>query len=381
MATRARYYDGKAALAREVTVRPASHELLIVDAAGTAVVARWPSSELVVLGDTGHEASPPIARRGEEARLVIEDPELRRQLSQLMPPLAALGRPRPAALPRIALFGVTLAAALGLFWLAVDIGSGYVAPFVPYELQRKLGESVASDITGQQPLCQGRAGLEAINGLANRLAKAADYPHPVTVRIVKGGPVNAFTLPGGILIFYSDLIDKARDGNEVAGVLAHEMGHVTHHHAIKGLARQYGMDQLLKSMTGGFSDLGTVGAGGTLLLALRNGRSFERDADATGVALLEKLGLRADGVARFFERMLEDHPVDTASVIGIWSSHPPTKERIAATTRPATGTPAFNDAQWAALRGVCGTKEQNPVPERLRVKPPASLPPPAGRPR
>lgn len=371
MAARARYYDGKVAVAREVTLRPAGHELIILDAADSSVVARWPTAELAVLGDSEHEKAPPVARRGEEARLVIEDGELRRQLALAMPPLAALGRPRSAAAPRIALFGATLAAALGLFWLAIDVGSEWVAPFVPYDLQRRLGESVAGDLTGSQPLCTGRDGLAAINGLANRLAKAGNYPHPVQVRIVKGGPVNAYTLPGGILVFYSDLIDLARDGNEVAGVLAHEMGHVTHYHAIKGLARQYGMDQLLKSMTGGFSDLGTVGSGGGLLLALRNGRAFERDADATGVAMLEKLGLRADGVAAFFERMMENQPRDAAAIAGIWSSHPPTAERIAATRRPASGVPAFSDAQWAALKAVCGPREPKQVPERPKVRPPA----------
>jgi len=352
MAT-ARYYDGKVAIAREVGVRPMSQELVITDTGGTAVIARWPVSELVVLGDTEHEKAPPVIRRGEEARLVIEDAALRSQLALSMPALAALGKPHATAAPRIALFGATLAAALGLFWLAIDVGSGAVAPYVPYGLQHRLGESVAEDLIGEHTLCEGRAGLAAINKLANRLAEAADYAHPVEVKIVKGGPVNAFTLPGGILIFYSDLIDKARNGNEVAGVLAHEMGHVTHYHAIKGLARQYGIDQLLKAMTGGFSDLGTVGQGGSLLLALRNGRAFERDADATGVELLEKLGLRADGVASFFERMLEDQPKDAAAAIGIWSSHPPTAERIEATRRPPTGKPAFTEAEWKSLRAVC----------------------------
>jgi len=360
MAARARYYDGKVALAREVGVRPASAELIITDAAGTAVVARWPASELVVLGDTEHEKAPPVVRRGEEARLVIDDAELRRQLALSMPALAALGKPRSRAVPRIALFGATLAAALGLFWLAIDVGSSSVAPYVPYGLQHRLGESVAGDLIGEKPLCRGRAGLAAINNLANRLAEAADYPHPVEVRVVKGGPVNAFTLPGGILVFYSDLINRARNGNEVAGVLAHEMGHVAHHHAIKGLARQYGIDQLLKSMTGGFSDLGTVGQGGGLLLALRNGRAFERDADATGVELLEKLGLRADGIASFFQRMLEERPGDVAAMIGIWSSHPPTAERIAATRRPAAGKPAFSDAEWQSLRAICNVSGSAP---------------------
>jgi Zn-dependent protease with chaperone function len=361
MAT-ARYYDGKSAVAREVGVRPASHELVITDAGGTTVVARWPAGELAVLGDTEHEKAPPVIRTGDEARLVIEDAELRRQLAQAMPVLAPLGQPRARALPRIALFGATLVVALGLFYVAVDFGSSAIAPYVPYDWQHRLGESVAGDLIGAQPLCKGAAGLEAINDLAADLADAAGYPHPVEVRVVRGGPVNAFTLPGGILIFYSDLIDRARSGDEVAGVLAHEMGHVVHYHAIKGLARHFGVDQLLKAMTGGFSDIGTLGQGGTILLALRNGRAFERDADATGVALLEKLGLRADGVAGFFQHLLDEQPRDAAALIGIWSSHPPTAERIAATRRPATGKPAFDKEEWKALRAICSGV--GPTPRR-----------------
>jgi predicted Zn-dependent protease len=118
-------------------------------------------------------------------------------------------------------------------------------------------------------------------------------------------------------------------------------------------------------MTGGFSDLGTVGQGGSLLLALRNGRSFERDADATGVALLHKVGLRADGIASFFERMLEQQPRDAATAAGIWSSHPPTAERVAATRRPPTGRPAFSDTEWTALRTACGPR-QPPTPQNPR---------------
>ncbi|HYD06189.1 MAG TPA: M48 family metallopeptidase, partial [Reyranella sp.] len=230
MAT-ARFYDGKVAVAREVGVRAGSHELIITDAGGTMVIARWPASELGVLGDTEHEKAPPVVRRGDQARLVIEDAELRRQLAQAMPVLAPLARPRAKAAPRIALFGATLAAAVGFFWLAVDIGSSSLAPFVPYDLQHRLGTSVAGELIGNHPLCTGRAGLAAINDLANRLAEAADYRHPIEVRVVKGGPVNAFALPGGILVIYSDLIDRARSGNEVAGVLAHEVGHVVHYHS------------------------------------------------------------------------------------------------------------------------------------------------------
>ena len=352
MATRVRYYDGVTADALDVAVRPSKLELVISRAEGIDVVARWPIGEIKIMGDSEHEAVPPLAR-GDE-RLMVEDAELRRQISLAVPQLAGLGAAKPSAGGRIAIFGTTFAALLGLFWVGIDFGSEYAAGLVPYPLQARLGNSVMKEIIAGHQTCTNPAGLAAINGLANRLAKAADYGHPVKVTIIRGGPVNAFTLPGGILVVYSDLIDQAKDSSQVAGVVAHEIGHAVHYHPMKGLARQYGVDLMVKLVSGGYSDLlNTLTSGGNLLLALRNGRAFERDADATGVALLEKLGVRADGIASFFEQMMEKEPKDMAAVAGVWSSHPPTAERIAATKRPASGRPAFTDAEWKALRGVC----------------------------
>ncbi len=354
MASFARFYDGETAQVHEVSVRPTAAELVIFRLADTTIMARWPIAELAVLGDLRHEAVPPVVRKGSEARLLVDDPELRRELAGLVPQLAPLAAPPLAAGRRIAAFGATLVALVGLFWLTVDYGSEYAAPLLPYSLQVSLGESVFDELTADKDQCQGEAGLKALNGLANRLAKAADYPHGIAVHVIEGGPVNAFTLPGGILVFYSDLIDQAKDSSQVAGVMAHEIGHVVHYHPVKGLVRQYGIELLVKLVSGGYSDLlSTLASGGNILLALRNGRAFERDADATGVRLLEALNVRADGIASFFEQMMEKEPKDMAAAAGIWSSHPPTDERIAATRRPATGRPAFTDAEWRAVRNVC----------------------------
>jgi predicted Zn-dependent protease len=91
--------------------------------------------------------------------------------------------------------------------------------------------------------------------------------------------------------------------------------------------------------------------------------------------LLEKLGLRADGMAEFFAQLQKTQPRDGAAQLGIWSTHPPTAERIAATKRPASGKPAFSDQEWAALKAVCAPdKDNNPLPERARQKPLATVP-------
>ena len=354
MATTARFFDGETAQPHAVSVRATTAELVIFRLADASIMARWPIGDLAVLGDLQHEAVPPVVRRGSEARLMIDDPELRRQLASLVPQLAPLAAAAPATGGRIAAFGTAVVALVGLFWFAVDYGTAYVAPLLPYTLQAKLGESVYDELTADKDECHGKAGMRALNDFANRLARAADYPHDITVHVIEGGPVNAFTLPGGILVFYSDLIEQAKSRDQLAGVMAHEIGHVVHHHPMKGVIRQFGLDLLVKLVSGGYSDVvSTLGTGGTVLLALRNGRAFEREADATGVSLLEKLEVRADGVASFFEQMLEKEPKDAAEAFGVWSSHPPTNERIAATRRPATGPSAFTDAEWRAIRNVC----------------------------
>ncbi len=350
----ARYYDGETADVQEVMLKITSHELVIYRPGDSGIVARWPVADVSVLGDSQHEAVPPLALRGSEARLVIEDPAWRAQLVSLVPALKPLALAPVKVAPRLGAYALAIVATVSVFWSAIEYGTEYAAPLLPYTLQAKLGETVLDELLADKDMCEGKAGLAAINRLANDLAQEAGYKHEVTVHIVQGGPVNAFTLPGSILVFYSDLIDQAKDSSQVAGVLAHEIGHVVHVHPTKGLIRAYGVDLLIRLLSGGYSDiLSTFGTGGSALLAMRNGRAFEREADATGVELLEKRGLRADGVSTFFEQMLEKEPKDAASAAGIWSSHPPTNERIAATKRPSTGKPAFSDAEWRALRNVC----------------------------
>jgi beta-barrel assembly-enhancing protease len=348
----ARFYDGLSAEATEVGARWGDGELLIYRPGDFSIVARWRREDLAVLGDTEHEAVPLVVCKGSEARLVVEDTELRRYLGA-EPRLAALVAPRPHTTRRIAQFGATLAGLVAVFWGVVQFGSEYAAPYVPNNLQAKLGREVRDELVAGRILCKGKAGLEAVNGLANRLARAGGYAQRITVEIIKGGPVNAFTLPGGIMILYSDLIADAADGEEVAGVIAHEVGHTVNYHPIKGVAREFGLDLLLKQLTGGYSDLSTLESGGGLLVAFKNGRTFEREADATGIRLLEKLGLRADGMSRFFQKLLDRQPGDPAKALGIWSDHPPTTERIAATKRTAAGKPAFSEQQWQELRKVC----------------------------
>ena len=145
MAIPSRYYDGQTASVQEVEVRPSAGLLILFRQTDQTVLARWPFAEVSVLGDTEHEAVPPIAHAGDDARLVIVDPEQRRQLSLAVPQLAKLGVPKPAPIGRIALFSTSLVALVGLFWGAIDYGSEYAVPLAPHRLQARRERAQRTD--------------------------------------------------------------------------------------------------------------------------------------------------------------------------------------------------------------------------------------------
>ena len=186
MAAQARFYDGRTAQAQEVNFRATASELVIIRPADSGVLARWPVAELLVLGDVQHEAVPLVARANDDARLVIADPELRRQLALMLPALGGLAQPPPPIARRIGLYGASLVALIGCLWLGIDLGADRVARLVPFSWQHKLGESVFEEITAGKTMCRGGPGLAAINDLANQLVNLGGYDHKVTVHIVKG---------------------------------------------------------------------------------------------------------------------------------------------------------------------------------------------------
>ena len=162
MAAASRYYDGETAQVHEVGVRATSQR-----------ADHLPSRRLRrrgALADrrprrAGRRATTRRRRRScaaaSEARLVIEDPELRQQLAALVP---AARSARPPAGRRSAAGSRRSAprwsALVGLFWLAVDYGTEYAAPWLPYSLQAKLGETVFEELVADKDECHGTRGLD-----------------------------------------------------------------------------------------------------------------------------------------------------------------------------------------------------------------------------
>jgi len=120
------------------------------------------------------------------------------------------------------------------------------APFAAGGARQQRDEEL---LAGIRP-CANPAGCAAINGSANRLAKAADYGHPVKVHDHSRRPVNAFTLPGGQLLFLFRPHRQGARRQRGGGRAGHEMGHAVHYHSMKALPASTAFNQLLRVMTG-----------------------------------------------------------------------------------------------------------------------------------
>jgi predicted Zn-dependent protease len=141
--------------------------------------------------------------------------------------------------------------------------------------------------------------------------------------------VNAFATTGGDLYVYSGLVLLADDGAELAGVLAHEIGHVALYHVQRQMVDALGLQAVTELALGknpGAVSALAAGAGGKAAM-LANSRGDEAQADAWGVAHADEAGYDPHGLVRFFEK-LKAQEGKTSQTMGWLSDHPSTPDRI-----------------------------------------------------
>ena len=182
---------------------------------------------------------------------------------------------------------------------------------------------------------------------------------PFSVEVVQLPVVNAFALPGGRIIVSGKLIAEAKSPEEVAGVLAHELGHVYYRHPEAQFTRLMGM-QLLLTLATGTSGGDALGGLAGLLTILRYSRAAEAQADDFARRLMAEGGIDPSGLRDFFTRMQEKSGgASTGGILSgigsMLSSHPGTAERIASIkplppgkARIVLSAQAFHD-----LKAIC----------------------------
>ncbi|HEX7281616.1 MAG TPA: M48 family metalloprotease [Vicinamibacterales bacterium] len=171
-----------------------------------------------------------------------------------------------------------------------------------------------------------------VNDIGQQLARVSHRPNlPWSFTIVDNAAINAFALPGGYIYLTRGILAYLDDEAQLAGVLGHEIGHVTARHAAQAYTRQAqaGIGLAILSIfvpgTAPFTDLG---AAGLSVLFLRHGREAEIEADRLGVEYGSGAGFDPAGVPRFLSTLARVNALSERGVPNWLSTHPDPGSRV-----------------------------------------------------
>ena len=205
--------------------------------------------------------------------------------------------------------------------------------FISLEKEIAMGRQMAAEVEREVKLIDDPVVTEYVNRVGQNLVRNSDAKVPFTIKVVESDEINAFALPGGFFYVNSALILAADDEAELAGVMAHEIAHVTARHGAKQMSKA----QLLQIATmpliflGGPAGYGIYQASGFLIPVtfLKFSRSDEAEADYLGLQYMYKTGYDPTAAVTFFEKLQAKETARPDSVSKLFATHPPTGERIA----------------------------------------------------
>jgi Zn-dependent protease with chaperone function len=359
-----RYYDGLVAARRLVTFALTPAELVIADRDSREELDRWPVDAVFEVPGLGDELRLGAADRPYGARLRVPPGEWTAALRQALPGLGKRARLERGQQRRILGISVAaLASVIAAYVLGVPILADGITPLVPAAWESRLGEGARMQIEAMLSngvgfqACGSDSGPanEAIARFATEVMAESGSPFTPTVAVVRSPLPNAFALPGGQVYYFSGLLERTETADEFAGVLAHELGHVVHRHAMEMLIESSATGLLVGFVLGDMTNLSVAAAAGATLIDSRFSRDAEREADAFAGTAGNRLGFSPLALADLLERVAAD---DTMSrTLALLNTHPLTDERRAALeameVAPASSRPAFSGDEWQAIKAMC----------------------------
>ena len=213
----------------------------------------------------------------------------------------------------------------------VGCGKG-VGNWYSLEKQVAMGKEFAQQVESTSKVIQDPVITEYINRIGQNLVRNSDAQVPFTIKVLDSDEVNAFALPGGFFYVNSGLILAADNEAELAGVMAHEIGHVAACHA----AREQTRGQLINLASiplimvgGGIGYAIQTAAGLALPMSfLKFSRNFESQADYLGLEYMYKSGYDPQAFLSFFEKLESQEKKKPGFMDKTFSTHPLTPDRV-----------------------------------------------------
>ncbi|WP_426436483.1 M48 family metallopeptidase [Bradyrhizobium genosp. P] len=291
------------------------------------------------------------------ARLEIRDPQLAAELTARCPRFEDnLPNRRGVA----AIVGWSLAAAVSIVLVVlfgVPLAADRLTPLVPDSFERRLGDVADAQVKVifDAKRCDDAAGQAAFEKLVGALRQSAGFDNSVQSAVLATSIPNAFALPGGKVYLFDGLLAKAESPDEVAGVLAHELGHLRHRDSMRELIHNGGTSFLIGLLFGDITGSGALVFTSRTLVTSSYSRDAETNADTFAIETMHRLGRPAKPMGELIFRVTGK---EGGSGLSIVSSHPLTEDRLARMSKAdgaTTGEPLLSPAEWQALKGICGS--------------------------
>jgi Zn-dependent protease with chaperone function len=350
------YYDGTSSRRHPVRV-VLSDQLELND--GETALATWPFAEIRRADGPAGILRLSCLAAPQLARLEIRDANLATALISRCRRLDDNAAGRHSIL---SIAGWSLAATISIVLIvlyAIPLAADRLAPLVPEVLERRLGDATEKQIRiifGNRT-CTSASGRAAFDKLLAAIDEAAGVKTPVEAVVLAAPVPNAFALPGGKVYLFSALLAKANDPDEIAGALAHELGHLKQHDATRNLIYNGGTSFLIGLLFGDVTGSGALIFASRSLLTASHSREAEQHADSFSIEVMHALGRPTKPMGELLLRVTGKQG-DTAAG-SILASHPLTEdrlERMSEENRPSTRPPLLTDDEWAALKSICDVK-------------------------
>lgn len=249
-------------------------------------------------------------------------------------------------------FGIALAWCIGsgaaFSYERPDFQPGF--NFFSRQQDVEVGRKAAAQMDRTLPLVRDPVVVSYVNHLGKYLAQYAPnqkgFRYDWTFQVVNSDQINAFALPGGYIFVNRGAIEAAQDEAQIAGVLAHEEGHVVMRHGTHQASEKLLADAPLEILAGYLGQSGSLldvlaqmGIGFSVnSFFLKNSRDMEAQADRVGTYILYQSGYDPYAMAQFFQIIQKKYPQQTAQ---FFSDHPNPGNRIEAVDRevPELGPP------------------------------------------